>query len=110
MKYLEELFKVCNENNKILNKKKGAAKEVIYGDTNKWSPADIYYAHSDATTAILKERTASKKKPGGYNFARLNRVIKKLIKQTKKKIIQKKKKDIYLISINTRKYIKCLIF
>ena len=33
------------ENNKILNATPGAAKEVIYGDPNKWSPADIYYAH-----------------------------------------------------------------
>ena len=66
MKNIATLFSIANK------------QEKVFGDINKWSPADIYLASNEADKTILKEiKDAEAKK--GYTFEKLNRCIKKLI-------------------------------
>ena len=66
MKNIATLFSLANK------------QEKVFGDINKWSPADIYLASNEADKTILKEiKDAEAKK--GYTFEQLNKCINKLI-------------------------------
>jgi len=64
MENIEELFKVANKQDKL------------FGDVNKWSPADIYFASKNAENKIKSLKTNI---PKGFNFTNLNQQINKLI-------------------------------
>jgi len=66
MKNIATLFSLANKQKKV------------FGDINKWSPADIYLASNEADKTILKEiKDAEAKK--GYTFDKLNECINELI-------------------------------
>jgi hypothetical protein len=66
MKNIATLFSLANKQKKV------------FGDINKWSPADIYLASNEADKTILKEiKDAEAKK--GYTFEQLNECINELI-------------------------------
>jgi hypothetical protein len=66
MKNIAKLFSIANK------------QEKVFGDINKWSPADIYLASDKADKTILKEiKDAEAKK--GYTFDKLNECINELI-------------------------------
>jgi len=64
MENIAKLFSVANKNQKL------------FGDINKWSPADIYFASQTAKTKIGE---ISKSPPEGFNFVDLNTLINGLI-------------------------------
>jgi len=68
MNKLEALFKICNDNNKAINKLPGVDSELVFGDVNKWTPADIYYASSKARSDIAKEIQKAQKAGGTKYF------------------------------------------
>jgi hypothetical protein len=101
MKNIEELFKFANETSKEMNKVAGSKKGVIFGDINKWSPADIYFA-SDKARKTIEESVNNNKGSNrrGFSFIELNIMVSDLIetgqllplslkKQTKNVILQK---------------------
>jgi hypothetical protein len=56
MKNIEELFKEALVSQKQVNKllvEAGEPKKLIFGDVNKWSPADIYFASPKARSNIV---------------------------------------------------------
>ena len=68
MKNIGTLFSLANK------------QEKVFGDINKWSPADIYLASNEADKTILKEiKDAEAKK--GYTFEQLNECINELIEK-----------------------------
>jgi hypothetical protein len=70
MKNIAKLFSIANK------------QEKVFGDINKWSPADIYLASNEADKKILEEiKDAEAKK--GYTFEKLNTCINKLIDKGK---------------------------
>jgi len=72
---IDTLFNKANANtikNKQLMKLEG------FGNINKWSPADIYYA-SKKSKDVLKAELVIAEKKKSYAFPDLNRVISKLI-------------------------------
>jgi len=75
MKNIEILFKMAKEDQRKLNSISGAKKHIEFGDINKWSPADIYFASPKAKEKI-KKLTADKK---GLTFLTLNNFIGQLI-------------------------------
>jgi len=81
MTKIESLYSICNEANKAINKLAGASKEMIFGNVNKWSPADIYFASKKAIAAIEKELTKAEKAKKYYFGGRggLNIFISRLI-------------------------------
>jgi len=64
MENIAKLFSVANKN------------QEFFGDINKWSPADIYFASQTAKTKINE---VSKSPPQGFNFVNLNELINELI-------------------------------
>lgn len=64
MENIEKLFSIANK------------KEKQFGDINKWSPADIYFASKLAETKI---QNVVSKPPDGFNFVNLNQLINSLI-------------------------------
>jgi len=72
------LFKEANDDQKKINKiltESGESRKLIFGDINKWSPADIYFASPKAKVEIQKfvnDKT-------GLTFVALNMFIAKLI-------------------------------
>jgi hypothetical protein len=101
MKNIEELFKAANDTSKKMNTVEGAKKSVIFGDINKWSPADIYFA-SDKARKIIQECVTDNKGSTnkGFSFLDLNVIVSDLIetgqllplslkKQTRSVILQK---------------------
>ena len=72
------LFKEANDDQKKINKiltESGEPRKLIFGDINKWSPADIYFASPKAKVEIQKmvgDKT-------GLTFVALNMFIAKLI-------------------------------
>ena len=72
---IDTLFNLANKN---------AAKNIElmkiegFGNINKWSPADIYYASEKAKTVLAEELKIASKKTS-YSFPSLNQVISKLI-------------------------------
>ena len=96
MKNIEILFKAAQKDQKKLNATEGAKKHVVFGDINKWSPADIYFASPKAKAEIKKMVSDS----DGLTFLILNAAIGKMIetgnllplslkKQTNQVIIKK---------------------
>ena len=96
MKNIEILFKMAKTDQKKLNAIKGAKKHIEFGDINKWSPADIYFASPKAKAQIKKLAADSK----GLTFLTLNNFIGSLIesgdllplslkKQTREVVIKK---------------------
>ena len=64
MENIETLFSIANK------------REKQFGDINKWSPADIYFASKDAEKKI---KQVVSKVPDGFNFVNLNQLINSLI-------------------------------
>jgi hypothetical protein len=83
MSNIEKLFKIANETRKKMNSISGSKnREIVFGDINKWSPADIYFASDMARNEIentLKENSGKDSK--GYSFTDLNILISDLIEQ-----------------------------
>ena len=78
MKNIEILFEEALESQKQINKiiaKEGGTKKIIFGDINKWSPADIYFSSPKAKKAIM-DLVKNKK---GLTFESLNVFVAKLI-------------------------------
>jgi hypothetical protein len=75
MKNIELLFKSAQQDQKKLNSTEGAKKHVVFGDINKWSPADIYFASPKAKQKIKKMVVDDK----GLTFLILNASIGKMI-------------------------------
>jgi hypothetical protein len=72
------LFKECNDGQKLINKmltESGERRKLIFGDINKWSPADIYFASPKAKKEIL-DLLKNKK---GLTFVALNLFVAKMI-------------------------------
>ena len=69
MNTIELLFKVANKTNNL------------FGDVNKWSPADIYFASKKAEKAVddKYKETLNPKKFGKFNFFYLNEFINGLL-------------------------------
>jgi hypothetical protein len=100
MKNIQELFKKANNTQKGLNKTEDVGqKGTIFGDINKWSPADIYFA-TDQARAEIKKKLKDNPNKTGLTFDRLNELIADLIlsgqllplslkKTTKEVILQK---------------------
>jgi hypothetical protein len=96
MKSIESLYNMAREDQVKLNAISGAKKHMVFGDINKWSPADIYFASPKAKLKIKK--MADDKK--GLTFLTLNNFIGTLIesgdllplslkKQTREVVIKK---------------------
>jgi len=78
MKSIEILFKEATIDQKLINDlraKDQQTKKLIFGDINKWSPADIYFSSPNAKKEIL----ALVKNKKGLTFEFLNLFIAKLI-------------------------------
>lgn len=100
MKNIEILFKKANETQKKMNAVEAiGGRGVVFGDINKWSPADIYFASNQARDKIQKE-VDNNPETSGYIFSSLNILIANLIaqgqllplslkKQTKQVLLQK---------------------
>ena len=72
---IDKLYNIANTNTK---KNLELMKIPAFGDINKWSPADIYYASKEAKKDILAELGKTLKKTS-YSFPELNTFISKLI-------------------------------
>jgi hypothetical protein len=78
MKSIEILFKEALLAQKQINKiiaSEGGTKKIIFGDINKWSPADIYFSSPKAKKEIL----SLVKNKKGLTFESLNLFVAKLI-------------------------------
>jgi hypothetical protein len=72
------LFKECSKTQKEINellRKDGRSVKITFGDINKWSPADIYFASPKAKEAI-KKQVQNKE---GLVFSSLNVFVAKMI-------------------------------
>ena len=79
MQTIAGLYKVANNTQKEINKN-APKKGVIFGDVNKWSPADIYLG-SNKSKIMLQEslKEAQNKQCCGYTFTHLKQTICRLI-------------------------------
>ena len=77
MDNISKLFEVANEKQKKNKDPKTKRKFIPFGELNKWSPADIYFATPLAKTTI--EKAASTTKLDKTTFYSLNLMISKLI-------------------------------
>jgi hypothetical protein len=78
MDNIQALFKEANEDQKKINQmlvESGQTRKLLFGDINKWSPADIYFASPKAKKDIQKMVT----KKQGLTFTTLNTFIASLI-------------------------------
>jgi hypothetical protein len=95
------LFDTANETQKKLTAKSGSNTNPPFGDINKWSPADIYFA---STTAALEiSSMVSDKK--ALTFSELNSFIYDLIKKGELLPLSLKKqtKDVHIQKVNFSK-------
>ena len=69
MDNIETLFSIAN----ITDKRP-------FGDVNKWSPADIYFASDAARKSILSQKKLAEQRKGAYDFDDLNSFVNQLIK------------------------------
>jgi len=72
---ITDLYNIANRNTNYNQK---IMKISGFGDINKWSPADIYYASKKVNTDIVKHLTEANKDKS-YSFDKLNLFISKLI-------------------------------
>ena len=104
MKNIESLFKIANETRKKINSITGIKKrEIIFGDINKWSPADIYFSSDYARKKIEKTVKDNSGKDGkGYSFTDLNILISDLIESGNLLPLSLKKstKEVNLYKVN----------
>ena len=54
-------------------------KDKLFGDINKWSTADIYFASDDAKKKIRQQLSDIQTTKTGFNFVNLNKLIEDLI-------------------------------
>lgn len=101
MGQIKILFDAANETEKILSSKSGSNANIPFGDINKWSPADIYFASTKAGIEIT-EMVANKK---GLTFSKLNSFIYNLIKEGELLPLSLKKqpKDVHIMKVNFSK-------
>jgi hypothetical protein len=72
---IESLFNEADENQKKIKSKPGSKAHIAFGDINKWSPADIYFATPEAKQKI----NMMVRKKEGLTFTKLNLFIFELI-------------------------------
>lgn len=75
MKTIDECFKSANKQSS--NKIKG---NESFGNINKWSPADIYFASNQAKKILADLESDSETKKNNLTFAKLNSTVGNLIK------------------------------
>jgi hypothetical protein len=78
MDNIQELFKEANDDQKKINQmlvESGQARKLLFGDINKWSPADIYFASPKAKKDI--QNLVRKKQ--GLTFSTLNTFMASMI-------------------------------
>jgi len=85
MGVIKELFKSANNQTKRVSKflSAGESKSKFvksYGDINKWTPADIYFASSRAKKNLQKLLDEPETKKDNLTFRKLNKTISDLIK------------------------------
>ena len=68
---IEKLFKIANKNTKYWT----TLRQPSFGDINKWSPADMYFASETAKRNVSKELSFAQSNQGSYNIDRLNILI-----------------------------------
>ena len=68
---IEKLFKIANKNTKYWT----TLGQPSFGDINKWSPADMYFASEKAKSNVNKELSFAQSNQGSYNIDRLNILI-----------------------------------
>ena len=87
MEDIEELFKIANK------------KDKLFGDVNKWSPADIYFA---SKVAEKKIQQVVSNPPQGFNFVNLNQLMNSLIDEGELLGVSLKKapKEVHIYKIN----------
>jgi len=74
MKNIAALFKVANDTQKKINQIDDSKRSIVFGDINKWSPADIYLA-SDKAKKNIQQQLNEAKKNKSYSFLSLNKLI-----------------------------------
>jgi hypothetical protein len=100
MKTIQDLFTYANETQKALNSLEGSDRSVVFGDINKWSPADIYFATESMRKKLDESLDAAHKSNKRFTFTQLNKLISdgitkgellplSLKKQTKQVTLQK---------------------
>ena len=72
---ITELYNIANKNTNYNQK---VMKMSGFGDINKWSPADIYYA-KEKTSKTIQTHLTEANKDKSYSFDKLNLFISKLI-------------------------------
>ena len=87
MEDIEELFTIANKRDKL------------FGDVNKWSPADIYFASKAAEKKIQQ---VVSNPPQGFNFVNLNQLMNSLIDKGELLGVSLKKapKEVHIYKIN----------
>ena len=87
MEDIEQLFTIANK------------KDKLFGDVNKWSPADIYFA---SKTAEKKIQQVVSNPPQGFNFVNLNQLMNSLIDKGELLGVSLKKapKEVHIYKIN----------
>jgi hypothetical protein len=102
MKNIEKLFDKANTTAKAINKIENiGAKGIVFGDINKWSPADIYFASDKARDKIQKVVDDNSNKTG-FIFSSLNILINDLIEKGELLPLSLKKttKEVVLQKVN----------
>jgi hypothetical protein len=87
MEDIEQLFTIANK------------KDKLFGDVNKWSPADIYFA---SKVAEKKIQQVASNPPQGFNFVNLNELMNSLIDKGELLGVSLKKapKEVHIYKIN----------
>ena len=87
MEDIEQLFTIANK------------KDKLFGDVNKWSPADIYFASKAAEKKIQQ---VVSNPPQGFNFVNLNQLMNSLIDKGELLGVSLKKapKEVHIYKIN----------
>ena len=87
MEDIEQLFTIANK------------KDKLFGDVNKWSPADIYFA---SKVAEKKIQQVVSNPPQGFNFVNLNQLMNSLIDKGELLGVSLKKapKEVHIYKIN----------
>jgi|TARA_Y100000296_G_scaffold58473_1_gene67370 hypothetical protein len=75
MKVMADLYKSAN----YQSAKQPGAVGRYFGNINKWSPADIYFASKDAKDTLMKLKNEDQTKKNNLTFAVLNKTVQNLI-------------------------------
>ena len=73
---IDDLYKAANKAAKLWNSKTANAKtpKTDFNDTNKWSPADIYWA-TEKSKGVFETALTTVKENKTYSFTELNKLI-----------------------------------